>query len=83
VSKKLKRLQRLIQNPRDIPSDELIRILESFGFERKGGSGGHQCYKHSDLPEVKLTIPKQNPLFRNIVVQAINAIQKVIGLNDE
>ena len=47
----------MARNPRNASRRELISLLESFGFVCRGGKGSHSCYKHPDLPDIKLTIP--------------------------
>jgi predicted RNA binding protein YcfA (HicA-like mRNA interferase family) len=83
VTRLQKRIVKMRQHPRNVPSDELVSVLLSLGFERRGGKGSHQCFKHPGLPEVKLTVPKQNPLRRTYVVQALNAIHKLVELDDD
>jgi predicted RNA binding protein YcfA (HicA-like mRNA interferase family) len=73
-----KRIEKIERNPKNVSSDELISVLISLGFERSGGKGGHQCYKHPSLSHIKLTIPKQNPLRRAYVIQALNAVHQLL-----
>ena len=49
---KWKRVQKLLDSPGNFPSDELIAVLLSLGFNEKGGKGSHRCFKHPDLPGV-------------------------------
>ena len=79
---KWKRVQRLLDSPNNVRSDELIAVLLALGFEEKGGKGSHRCYKHPDLPNVKLTVPKQNPLRRAYVTKAIEAITELLDAED-
>ncbi len=73
-----KRIEKIERNPGNVSSDELLHVLIGLGFERSGGKGSHQCYRHPDLPHVKLTIPRQNPLCRAYVIQALNAIHQLL-----
>lgn len=77
-----KRIRKIQQNPRNVPCEELISVLLSLGFECRGGKGSHECYKHPRLPEIKLTIPRQNPLKSVYVVQALRAIYTLEELDD-
>lgn len=77
-----KRIRKLRQSPRNISSRELINVLVSLGFELRGGKGSHQCYKHPELPQIKLTVPEQNPLGEVYVKQALDAINKLKELED-
>ena len=80
---KWKRVQKLLDSPGNVPSDQLIAVLLSLGFNEKGGKGSHRCFKHPDLPGVKLTIPKQNPLRKVYVTKAIEAISELLDAEDE
>ncbi len=55
MSKKEKRLQRILQNPKDVRFSELDAVLTEYGYERrqsdKGGS--HYVYSH---PEVNMLV---------------------------
>jgi predicted RNA binding protein YcfA (HicA-like mRNA interferase family) len=82
VTRLEKRIRRLRQSPRNISSRKLISILVSLGFELRGGKGSHKCYKHPKLPQIKLTVPQQNPLREMYVKQALNAINKLKELED-
>jgi predicted RNA binding protein YcfA (HicA-like mRNA interferase family) len=83
VTKLEKRIQRLEQNPRSISSKELSSILTALGFECRGGKGSHECYKHPKLPEIKLTVPDQNPLKQPYVAKALDAIHRLEELEDD
>jgi len=83
VGKKWKRVERLLDSPSNVASDELISALLALGFEEKGGKGSHRCFKHADLPHVKLTVPKQNPLRRAYVIKAVEAIRELLDTEDE
>jgi predicted RNA binding protein YcfA (HicA-like mRNA interferase family) len=82
VTRLEKRIRKLGRSPRDISSTELINILISLGFERRGGKGSHQCYKHPKMPQIKLTVPQQHPLKEVYVKQALDAINKLRELED-
>jgi len=75
VTSREKRLQRMALNPRNASRREVISLLESHGFVRRGGKGSHTCYKHPRLPDVKLTIPAG--LKATYVKQVLEAIYRV------
>jgi predicted RNA binding protein YcfA (HicA-like mRNA interferase family) len=76
-------VQKLLDSPGNVRSDDLISVLLSLGFHEKGGKGSHRCFKHPDLPHVKLTVPRQNPLRRAYVTKAIEAIAELLDAEDE
>lgn len=78
-----KRVHKLLDSPGNIRSDELIAVLLSLGFVEKGGKGSHRCFRHPELPFVKLTVPKQNPLRRAYVTKAIEAISELLDAEDD
>lgn len=82
VGAKWKRVQKLLDNPGNVSSDELVAVLRSLDFEEKGGKGSHRCFKHPALPRVKLTVPKQDPLRRAYVTKAIEAICDLLDAED-
>jgi predicted RNA binding protein YcfA (HicA-like mRNA interferase family) len=82
VSKLDKKINRLRENPKNVSSRELKSILHSLGFELRGGKGSHECFKHPRVPEVKITVPKQTPLKKVYVIQALNVINKLMELED-
>ena len=80
MAKREKRLKKIKNNPKNVSSDDLISCLLSYGFEEKGGSGSHRCYKHpEDNQGRKLTVPKQYPLMKTYVIQAINVLDDLLG----
>lgn len=80
---KWKRVRKLLDSPSNVRSEELIAVLQELGFEEKGGKGSHRCFRHPDLPHVKLTIPRQNPLRRVYVTKALDAISELLDAEDE
>ena len=70
-----KRLQRIARNPRNVVRDDLVSLLVSFGFVRRGGKGSHSCFKHPRLPGVMVTIPRK--LHSEYVRQALDAIYRL------
>lgn len=78
MTKLEKRLANLRQAHRNINSSELIAILESLGFELRGGKGSHKLYRHPDLPEDPITVPLQRPLRPVYIKKAVNIINKLM-----
>ena len=75
MTRRDKRLERMARNPRNVSRNELISLLEAYGFVYRGGKGSHVCYKHSALPEVKRTIPMK--VTETYVKQALEAIYRL------
>lgn len=76
-----KRLQRIERNPRNVARDDLVSLLKSYGFVCRGGKGSHSCFKHPELPEIKLTIPRK--LKPGIVKQALEAIYRLKEIEED
>jgi predicted RNA binding protein YcfA (HicA-like mRNA interferase family) len=55
MSKKEKRLQRILQNPKDVRFSELDVVLTEYGYERRqsGKGSNHYVYSH---PEVNMLV---------------------------
>jgi predicted RNA binding protein YcfA (HicA-like mRNA interferase family) len=78
-----KRIQKLRNQPRGISSDQLGKDLEALGFQERKGKGSHRCYKHPELPDVLLIVPKQNPLLPTYVKQALKAIDRLMEIESD
>lgn len=50
--KKQKLLKRILNNPKDIGFDDMVKIVESFGFELGRISGSHHIFSHPELSEI-------------------------------
>jgi predicted RNA binding protein YcfA (HicA-like mRNA interferase family) len=54
MSKKDKRLERLLQIPKDYEWSELVSLLQSLGFVMEQGSGSRVSFFHPDRPNVPI-----------------------------
>lgn len=50
--KKQKLLKRILNNPKDVGFDDMVKIVESFGFELGRISGSHHVFSHPELSEI-------------------------------
>ncbi|AGL00103.1 YcfA-like protein [Desulfoscipio gibsoniae DSM 7213] len=68
----------IVNNPKDVKSQDLDKLLRRFGFDcrqpRKGSS--HFTYYHRKLPDI-LSIPKERPIKAVYVKKAITLIKKL------
>lgn len=87
-----KRTERVLQKPprKDIEFEELVLVLERYGFKTTRISGSHYNFKNTLHPEVSLdSIPKPHGdnkyVKRSYITIAQNAIEaiKTKELNDE
>jgi len=74
----------IVRNPKDVKFEELEKLIIRFGFERRKQRSGssHFQYAHPDLTEI-LTIPFARPIKSIYVRQALDAIQKLEGSEEE
>ena len=50
--KKLKLLKRALAGSRNFQFDELVTLVEAFGFRRSRTQGSHQIFTHPGIPEL-------------------------------
>ncbi len=78
MSKILKLYEKISRQPTppDIRFDEIDKLMIYYGFERRQPSrgGSHYIYTHPKI-ETRPTIPKNNPVRRAYIKQAIQAIE--------
>jgi len=61
VTRKQKVCQRLINNQKNVNFNDLITVVEAFGFELDRIKGSHRVYKHLDLAsEFLVLLPDRN-----------------------
>ena len=48
--KNQKLLEKIVRNPNDVRFNEIISLLEAFGFKLKRIKGSHHIFKHPDIP---------------------------------
>lgn len=44
--------QQILRHPHNVRFADFCRLLEWFGFRRKGGKGSHQTYWHAGIKEI-------------------------------
>ncbi len=47
-----KTLQRVLSGPKNIRFEEMVGLVEGFGFRRARISGSHHIFTHSAIPEL-------------------------------
>ena len=79
-----KHLARLEDSPVGVRFNQLMNLLESYGFSVKPPRGGGSHYKvtHNQILG-RLTIPKHDPVAPPYVLEAVKWIHAVIDLEEE
>jgi hypothetical protein len=82
VSKKEKLFEKMKNNPKNVRFEALRNILLGLGFiERQSRKGtSHYVYTKDDII---LTIPKKTPLNQIYVMEALDAIERVLQEQEE
>lgn len=94
MTKKEKRLQKMRRNPRKVTFDELISVLEDYGFAIRQGKGSHYFARTEIQGRVwKETVDKPhgrrkyvNPIIVKRILQYLNELDQWIeesGADDE
>ncbi|WP_406678092.1 type II toxin-antitoxin system HicA family toxin [Neomoorella carbonis] len=73
IEKLLKAIKR---NPRDVPWEDIDKVLKYYGFNCRHQGGSHYNYYHPELVEI-LTIPRRRPVKAIYVKQALELIEKL------
>ncbi len=50
--KKQKLLKKILNNTRDVSFSDMVKVVESFGFELGRVSGSHHIFSHTELSEI-------------------------------
>jgi predicted RNA binding protein YcfA (HicA-like mRNA interferase family) len=50
--KKKKLLEKILSGSKNIQFDEMVSLVEAFGFRLDRVSGSHHIFKHPDIPEI-------------------------------
>lgn len=78
MSKREKRIQRLRQNPNNVPFEELKSVLESEGFEHDHTTGSHYIFRATAGAEVlTIVVPFARPVKPVYVRKALAAIDAI------
>lgn len=86
MTKREKRLQKIRQNPRNVPFDDLKSVLEDYGFVMRTGKGTSHRFFFRKIGDRAwpLTIPFKKPHIKFVYVkQALEAIDEIIELTGE
>ena len=83
MSKWNKLLERICSLSTDIRFDELKKILESYGYEMKGTSGGSSHFTFRKPGCAPITIPKHEPIKKAYVILVKEIIESEEAMNDE
>ena len=79
MSKKLKAIERLRQNPLNVRFDDLDKLLISLGFEKRNKSGSHFVYTIKTIKGTyRITVPFRKPFLLPVYVK--NALQIIDDL---
>ena len=78
-----KLLERICSLSKDIRFDELKKILESYGYEMKGTSGGSSHFTFRKLGCAPITIPKHEPIKKAYVILVKDIIESEEANKDE
>lgn len=74
----------MVRNPKEVKFEDLEKLIIRFGFERRKQRSGtrHFQYSHPDLTEI-LTIPFSRPVKSVYVKEALDAIRKLEGSEED
>jgi predicted RNA binding protein YcfA (HicA-like mRNA interferase family) len=78
ITKKEKLLNRIKNNPITVKFEELDKILQDVGFERRQPSGGSSHYTYG-LADKILTVPYKKPYIKVIYVKMAIKLLEDLG----
>lgn len=70
-----KLLERIRNNPKDVAFDDLDKLLQWHGFERRNPGGSHYVYSRAGATH--LTVPRARPLRSVYVRQALALLESL------
>lgn len=83
MTQREKVLEKIRNNPNDVPFETLHSLLTYYGFIHRRGKGSHNGYVHSEYSVITpLTIPYRQPVKVFYVKQAIERIDDVIAYRE-
>ncbi len=84
MSKREKRLQRILQNPKNVSFGDLRKVLEDYGFVLDRSSGSHHSFKVEIKGEFRLfVVPYRRPLKPVYVKEALKLIEEIEDVEEE
>jgi predicted RNA binding protein YcfA (HicA-like mRNA interferase family) len=60
LTRKRKLLARILSGSKNVRFDDLVTLVEAFGFELKRISGSHHIFKHPKVPDLLTLQPAEN-----------------------
>ncbi|MGG6269796.1 type II toxin-antitoxin system HicA family toxin [Leptolyngbya sp. AN03gr2] len=52
MTKKRKLLEKILNNQKNIDFEDMVTLVEAFGFSRSRVSGSHHIFEHPNIPEL-------------------------------
>lgn len=83
MSKWNKLLERICSLSGDIRFAELKKILESYGYEMRGTSGGSSHFTFRKTGYAPITVPKHEPIKKVYVIRVKEIIESEEAVRDE
>ncbi|MBI5575816.1 MAG: type II toxin-antitoxin system HicA family toxin [Deltaproteobacteria bacterium] len=83
MTKRDKLIQRFRSRPKDFTWNELVAMLEGFGYSRAGigKTGGSRVrFSHPDYPQINLHRPHPTPILKRYQVEQVEELLKGEGL---
>lgn len=78
MTKRAKRLEKIRQNPKNVRFEDLDRVLQDYGFERRQPRSGSSHYVYL-WDELQLTVPYKRPFLKSHYIrEALSLIDKII-----
>lgn len=84
MSKREKRLEKARNNPKNVTFEELVTLLESYGFQKAHGEGSHVTYWYNQGGlALRITIvyrrPHVKPVYVEEVIEKIDRVKEQAG----
>ncbi|MEO8611439.1 MAG: type II toxin-antitoxin system HicA family toxin [Chloroflexota bacterium] len=83
MSKKRKLLKKALSGSKNFHFDDLILLLEAFGFVLKRISGSHHIYKHPSVPDLLSIQPAENGQAKPYQIRQFLKLTEEYNLNFE
>lgn len=76
-----KLLRRLRNSGTNWTRNDIVRLLESYGFQIRRG-GKHDVFTHSEFASQRFVLPRHRALKKNYAKDAVKLVDKVIELRN-
>lgn len=83
MTKREKLIDRFLSKPKNFSWQELVKLLDGFGYQLLGGSktgGSRARFVHKDYPPILLHKPHPQPLLKRYQLEDITDLLKQVGL---